>query len=328
VPTQKKIKFVDYSNTTILFIDIDNKAWALGGTQGGKLGIGNWDVDLYYVSIPTPIKNIPNAKYLSCNVGHSAVIDMNGRLWMFGSNDNGSLGINAAELEENGQFTRFPIMVKSIENAVKVKCYSDKTVVMTADGKVYESYYGRFRDYLEIPEDRKGYIDNVNFSGYKCINICQPDRTILCEDAQGIRYMITGNGFDRHSRWSRPVPSGTIDVLTIEDNGNYFLDESGEVTTDNTKIRSGKIPNPVKEIIIEEPTIFGTHKQVFSLNIPFVSFTAETGSYPNIFLLDRDGNVYTTTYDGGLQRYELPYVVKQIIVGDAVRYGYITILAE
>ncbi len=324
VLTHKKIKFVDQKDTSLLFIDIDNKAWAIGDVQSGKLGIGNIDPNVYTISVPTPIVNVPNAKYLSCAMGHSAVIDMNGRLWMFGSNFNGALGLDASLVGAN-DFTYHPIMVPSIQNATKVKCYDNKTVVMTADGKVYESYFGKFRDYLEVPVEERGRQDNVDFSGYKCINICQPDRTILCEDVAGTRYVVTGNEFSKNSRHSRPVPPGTIDVLILKDGDNYFLTEYGEVVAE---LKSGNIPNPTKDIIIEEPTIFGIQKQIFPLKIPFVAVTTTTGSNPSVYLLDQEGAVYTVNYTGELQKIELPSVVRQLVVDNTRGILIMTILVE
>ena len=93
-----KVKYVACGSYHSLITDIYDNAWAFGSNNDGELGIGKsigYTLDPIQVTIPSlESKIIPlRAKMISCSSKNSMVIDAKNNVWVFGSNNNGQIGL-------------------------------------------------------------------------------------------------------------------------------------------------------------------------------------------------------------------------------------------
>ena len=70
----------------------DGRAYCWGSNEGGKLGIGIDNNNLY--SSPERVGTDWDWKFVFCGKAHTCGIKEDGSLWCWGSNDGGKLGIN------------------------------------------------------------------------------------------------------------------------------------------------------------------------------------------------------------------------------------------
>ena len=75
----------------IIFIDLDNNVWVLGNDNEGQLGLG---YNLDRTSLTRLFwDNVSKALSVSCGKSHSIILDINNKIWSFGFNSNGQLGL-------------------------------------------------------------------------------------------------------------------------------------------------------------------------------------------------------------------------------------------
>ena len=108
-----KVKQVSAGKYHSAFIDLENNVWTCGHNLDGQLGHGEvrglqyWDKEFEYEdsfdhNALVPIK-IPNfqAKMISCGDDHTVAIDLEDRLWMWGSNFKGELGLGDTQYRDS-----------------------------------------------------------------------------------------------------------------------------------------------------------------------------------------------------------------------------------
>jgi alpha-tubulin suppressor-like RCC1 family protein len=107
--------------------------YAWGDNRHGQCGQGS-HLDMQpELTYNTPVQvNIHNVINIDCGSDHSALVDGNGRLYTFGKNRNGQLGL--------GHFADefFPQVVsRMVEQIGQVACGTDHTLLLTVTGLVY-----------------------------------------------------------------------------------------------------------------------------------------------------------------------------------------------
>ena len=106
----------------------DGTAYSFGRNEEGQLGL---DHNQDYVSLPTPIPNLPQIKMISCGSFYTACVDYEGFVWSFGSNDLRQLG--------TGNTTNFnvPQKIQDIPPVLSVDCGSEHTLIITNDSDLW-----------------------------------------------------------------------------------------------------------------------------------------------------------------------------------------------
>ena len=106
------------------------KLYMWGSAVSGKLGLGaNLPHQESYCPVPTPvaIPDYPEIRHVSCGPSHTGAVDRFGRLWMWGSGNNGRLGMPGTQWE--------PQLVKDFvdrrEHIVGVACGGAHTLALT-----------------------------------------------------------------------------------------------------------------------------------------------------------------------------------------------------
>lgn len=113
------------------------KVLTVGQGDTGQLGLGE---DVMEKSRPGLVEQVTDAIDVVAGGMHSAVLDINGKVWTFGCNDEGSLGRVVAEEEE----CFVPGLVNLEDKVVMLSAGDSHTAALTEDGKVWA--WGTFRD--------------------------------------------------------------------------------------------------------------------------------------------------------------------------------------
>jgi alpha-tubulin suppressor-like RCC1 family protein len=90
-----KAKFISAGNYHTAVIDFNDDVWTFGANKYGQLGLYDKTPRLKPAKIPPSDFNLPNfkAKYITAYYDHTAVIDFDNNVWMFGNNHWGELGL-------------------------------------------------------------------------------------------------------------------------------------------------------------------------------------------------------------------------------------------
>lgn len=126
-------------------IKTDGSLWMWGSNSRGQLGkegVGNQNAQDRVGSLPLqdiPVKIMDNVAAVSLGSMHTAAIQTDGSLWMWGNNEYGQLGNGRKYNTDNGPFDRFyqsvPVRVMDDVNAVSLG--GSHTAVIKSDGSLW-----------------------------------------------------------------------------------------------------------------------------------------------------------------------------------------------
>lgn len=133
VPTKieniPKIKEICLGVFHAILIDVDGNCWSFGINMEGELGLG----DPILRSVPTKISISIDSPISSAAVGtyHSIILDIYGRVYSCGSNENGQLGYHHFTVD--GKFKQIDLLptIKSVH------CGSRNVFAVDFDGNVW-----------------------------------------------------------------------------------------------------------------------------------------------------------------------------------------------
>ena len=105
----------------------DGTVHSFGRNEDGLLGLGHNN----YVSLPTPIPNLPKINMISCGAYFTVCVDHEGFIWSFGQNNFGQLG--------TGNKTAFnvPQKILNIPPVLSVSCGSGHTLIITDEDDLW-----------------------------------------------------------------------------------------------------------------------------------------------------------------------------------------------
>ncbi len=114
-------------------IDANGSLWMWGYNHEGQLGIdgGNSRTKTGNPYQTVPVKVMDNVAAVNCGERHTATIDKNGALWMWGWNLYGQLGNGATEDETS------LVPVKAMDNVAAVHCGELYTAAIQTDGSLW-----------------------------------------------------------------------------------------------------------------------------------------------------------------------------------------------
>ena len=129
-----KMACVSGSHHTITLSN-DGTVYSFGRSNEGQLGLGR---HMQYVSLPTPIPNLPQINMISCGDRFTICVDYEGFIWSFGENNYGQLGTG------NKKIFNFPQKLINIPPVVSVSCGSDHTLIITNDSNLWSCGCNRY----------------------------------------------------------------------------------------------------------------------------------------------------------------------------------------
>ena len=143
-------------------IDENGSLWMWGDNADGQLGIGTAD-PFQGIIQTTPFKVLDNVVSVSCGGSHTAAIDKNSALWMWGSNAFGQVGSAGVGNYMGPQETPIQtIPFKVMEHVAAVSCGGSHTAAIDQDGALWmwgsnfsgqlgNGYTGNSGDYSDSP---------------------------------------------------------------------------------------------------------------------------------------------------------------------------------
>ncbi|KAJ1548155.1 hypothetical protein HK096_003392 [Nowakowskiella sp. JEL0078] len=122
-------------NHTMLLCS-DSSIWGFGDNSRGQIGISNSDnLDNCFVSIPTQVKSL-NSNYIkkiTCGGYHTGAITQTGKLFMWGSNSFGQLGLSDTVDRLQPALVTALIQTKIVD----ISCGEDHSAAVTSTGQLY-----------------------------------------------------------------------------------------------------------------------------------------------------------------------------------------------
>ena len=113
----------------------DGVVHSFGGNFSSQLGLELTE----YVSLPTPIPNLPKIKQIACGSSFTTCVDEEGFLWSFGGNEYGQLGIG------NIIDYKVPGKVQNIPPVLSVFCGGYHTFIITNDSNLWSCGLNDYR---------------------------------------------------------------------------------------------------------------------------------------------------------------------------------------
>lgn len=118
-----------------LFLTNDNEVYACGYNKHGQLGLGT---SCDYAYMPTKISDINNIISISTGFTHSLLLTMDGRVYGFGCNLRGQLGLVS-------EYYNVPTLIDNVSNIVEICASSrDYSLLLDNDGIVHGYGDNRF----------------------------------------------------------------------------------------------------------------------------------------------------------------------------------------
>jgi len=131
------------SNHTVLVSENGRRVWTFGRNDSGQLGHG----DTEDRNVPTEIRRRENELPkdvriigASCGCNHTVLLSDDGRIWTFGKNYFGQLGLSMGVIENRYVPTEIPRGENGLPEdvkIVKVSCGEYRTVLLSEDGRIW-----------------------------------------------------------------------------------------------------------------------------------------------------------------------------------------------
>jgi alpha-tubulin suppressor-like RCC1 family protein len=184
IPLLKNIVQVSAGEGHSLCLDNQGKVWVFGYDELGQLGLGDIDVDIDTQELPILNPYLTEIVQISAGGQHSLCLDRQGRVWSFGNNNYGQLGLAQTENGDNDIVAIYPTMIPNLNNIVQISAGNRHSLCLDNQGKVWgfgSNDYGTLGLSIEegsiIPIIIPG-LDNI-------IEISAGHNHSLCLDNQG-----------------------------------------------------------------------------------------------------------------------------------------------
>ena len=257
----------------------DGTAHSFGRNHEGELGLGYNSI---YVSVPTPIPNLPKINMISCGSNFTVCVDYEGFIWSFGANDYGQLG--------TGNKTNFNVPQKllNIPPVLSVSCGSDYTLMITYDSNLWscgsnnfgQLCHGDTEDRLKPQKTVFSNISKISAGSYH--SLFQNKREIFA-----CGYNKDGQCGLGHCNESQITPSLILNVpsnivhFVCGSDQNLFLDSEGNVySVGHNGFGELGLGHYVEQNVLNKIP-----------NIPPIKTISCVGS--SCFLMDFEGNLWT-----------------------------------
>lgn len=110
-----------------LAIDNEGNVWTFGICNSGQLGIGE-AFSKHTVCKPWKLKTLKNIVQVACSDTHSICVEEDGKLWGFGTNSKGELGIG-----DNPKIVHVPTQIEIVP-IFKAECGDNFTICLDKEG--------------------------------------------------------------------------------------------------------------------------------------------------------------------------------------------------
>ena len=261
----------------------DGTAYSFGRNKAGQLGLSHNSI---YVSLPTPIPNLPKINMVSCGWNFTICVDDEGFIWSFGENKYGQLG--------TGNTTNFnvPQKLQNVPPVLSVSCGSVHSLMITNDSNLWSWGSNAFGQLCHGDTEDRSNPQKTSFSNIsKIIKISAGGYHSLFQNNKGEIFSCGNNNEGQcglgHFNDPQTSPSlipnlaSNIVHFVCGDNHSLFLDSEGNVFSvgENTDGQLGLGHNTNQNELNKIP------------NIPPIKIISCVNA--SSYLIDFEGNLWT-----------------------------------
>src|SRR5579885_1007696 len=132
IPNLENIIQVSVGEAHSLILDDQGRVWSFGCDDSGQLGLGDENKNRNAVILPTLIPNLNNIIQISVRESCSLVLDSQGRVWSFGLNTTGQLGLRFKQ-----DSITLPTLILNLENIVTICAGHAHSLALDNRGSVW-----------------------------------------------------------------------------------------------------------------------------------------------------------------------------------------------
>ena len=152
IPNLDNIVQISAGHSHLLCLDDRGRVWGSGNNNYNQLGLENdtWiDQDLWSWSSPMKIPCLIDIVKISCGYNYSLCLNNKGRVYVFGKNSYGQLGLGDTRTRNT------PVMIPKLKNIVHVSAGGGHSICLDTQGRVWRfGYNGEKRLGLGDNEER------------------------------------------------------------------------------------------------------------------------------------------------------------------------------
>jgi hypothetical protein len=215
IPTLKNIVQISSGNSYSLCLDNQGRVWSFGYNLYGILGLGSNDKS---INIPTLIPDLHNIIEIDAGYMHSLCLDDQGKVWGFGVNRNGQLGLG----DDNWRV--IPNLIPNLDDIVQISAGCEHSLCLDKKGRVWS--FGLNRDgQLGMGDHDNRMIPTLIPSLENIVQIATGDHYSLCLDKNG-QIWLFGDHYNKNIPTLIPDLQNII-VIIPNELSYIFLDNKG-----------------------------------------------------------------------------------------------------
>jgi hypothetical protein len=176
IPTLKNIVQIDCVSLHTLCLDNQGQVWGHGWNDKGQLGLE--DIDTITENVPFLNPFLKDIIQVSCGKYHSVCLDQQGKVWVFGLNDNFQLGLG------NTQNKNIPTLNPYLKDIVQVNCGNYHSLCLDDQGRVW-GFGSNYHYQLGLQDIHVGNIPVLIHDLEGIIQVSARHDHSLCLDNQG-----------------------------------------------------------------------------------------------------------------------------------------------
>ncbi len=304
IPNLNNIVSISCGNSHTLALDNQGFVYGFGSTYYGQLGLGFADYNTPQKT-PVLIPGLRNIKAIACGYDHSLVLDIEGKVYSFGNNEDGQLGLN------NNIMKTTPTLITNIPVINKIFAGDLCSMILDNNGNVYVFGNNNFGQ-LGLGDYKNRYVPTLITGLNSIVSV-----------SIGYQYQYTlflnsdGQVFICGSNLSRQLPLDDVDeinypinlpglqnIIAISAGSNHslFLNKYGNVYGLGINNR-GQLGHEFIVILksldipMFKPGVFSSTSSPVNIGILRNIFQISAGSDYSL-VLDDDGNIFAFGNNG------------------------------
>ena len=193
IPFKNKIEQIACGFEHTLFLDRNNRVWGCGNNKNGQLGLKFKKIIqkptmIHFESDLSQVEEI-KVKKIACGANYSIVVDKNDRLWSFGRNEYGLLGLSDQIDRYVPHLIPQSYFVSKIEKELKIaqiSCGFCHLIILDEEGNVWSCGNNQFGQLGLLDYEHRSIFHMISQSSFENRKICKVacgyQHTMLIDD--------------------------------------------------------------------------------------------------------------------------------------------------
>jgi len=207
---------------------VGGRVLGFGGNGGGELGLGN---KIYQIKVPTLVPGLNNIVQTSCGLSYSLCLNNEGRVWAFGLDNYGQLGLGSVRKQST------PTLIVPLQNIIQVCAGEYHSLCLDNQGRVWSFGYNSNFGQLGLGDLIDRNIPTLIPNFRNIVQVSTGSHHSICLDNQGRVWSFGLNGRGQLGLGDlndRNVPTlvpnlNNIVQISARERYNLCLDNQGKV---------------------------------------------------------------------------------------------------